>query len=116
MSTGLTSLLVMRNLGFKLFDTTEQCKSDAESARKAFDEKKLVLQNILYENGYYQKEINEARNYKSAVSDSEMELTTTDSFFQTTMPTTAAPARPARAHIAVIQRERRRLRPVFSAA
>ena len=84
MSTGLTSLLVMRNLGFNLFDTTEQCKSDAESARKAFDEKKLVLQNILYENGYYQKEINEARNYKSAVSDSEMELITTDSFFQTT--------------------------------
>lgn len=84
MTTGFTSLLVMRNLGFTLFDATEQCKSAAESARKAFDEKTLVLQNILYENGYYQKEINEARNYRSSVSDSEMELVPTDSFLQTT--------------------------------
>lgn len=82
-TTGLTQLLLMRNLGFKLFDTTEQCKLDAETARKAFDEKILVLQNLLYENGYYQNEINEARNYRSSVSDSDMELISTEQFFQT---------------------------------
>lgn len=86
LTKGLTSLLVIRNLGFKLFDVTEQCKADAESARRAFDEKTLVLQNMLYENGYYQKEINEARNYKSSVSDADMELIPVEEFFQTASP------------------------------
>ena len=83
---GYTALLLLRDLGYKIFDVTEQGKADAESAKKAFDEKTLVLQNMLYENGYYQKEIQEARNYRSTVSDSDMELIPVEQFLATAGP------------------------------
>lgn len=83
---GYTALLLLRDLGYKIFDVTEQGKADAESARKAFDEKTLVLQNMLYENGYYQKEIQEARNYRSTVSDSDVELIPIEEFLATAGP------------------------------
>ena len=81
---GLTSLLVIRDLGYKLFDVTETAKTDAAKAREAFDDKTLVLQNLLYESGYYQKEVQEARDYKSAVSDNDMELLSVEEFTQVT--------------------------------
>ena len=79
---GVTSLLVIRDLGYKLFDVTETAKADAAKAREAFDDKTLVLQNLLYESGYYQKEVQEARDYKSAVSDNDMELLSVEHFAQ----------------------------------
>ncbi|DBA72424.1 TPA: hypothetical protein ACH3X2_010455 [Trebouxia sp. C0005] len=80
---GLTSLLAMRDIGYKMFGVTEGVKADAAKARDAFDEKTLVLQNLLYESGYYQKEIQEARDYKSAVSNADMELMSVEKFQQT---------------------------------
>jgi len=80
---GLTSLLAMRDTGYKMFGVTEGVKADAAKARDAFDEKTLVLQNLLYESGYYQKEIQEARDYKSAVSNADMELMSVEEFKQT---------------------------------
>jgi len=80
---GLTSLLAMRDIGYKMFGVTEGVKADAAKARDAFDEKTLVLQNLLYESGYYQKEIQEARDYKSAVSNADMELMSVEEFQQT---------------------------------
>ena len=80
---GLTSLLAIRDVGYKMFDVTETAKANAAKARDAFDEKTLVLQNLLYESGYYQKEIQEARDYKSTVSDSELELMSVQEFMQT---------------------------------
>lgn len=77
---GLVSLLIIRNIGYNIFDVTEKAKTDAAKARNAFDEKTLVLQNLLYESGYYQKEIQEARDYKSAVSDADMELMSMEEF------------------------------------
>lgn len=73
-SKGLAALLFVRHLGFNMFDATERGKADTAKARHAFDEKTLVLQNVLYETGYYQKEIQEAADYKSKFSDSELEL------------------------------------------
>jgi hypothetical protein len=80
---GLTSLLAMRDIGYKMFGVTEGVKANAAKARDAFDEKTLVLQNLLYESGYYQKEIQEARDYKSAVSNADMELMSVEEFKQT---------------------------------
>ncbi|DBB05940.1 TPA: hypothetical protein ACH3X3_009935 [Trebouxia sp. C0006] len=80
---GLTSLLSMRDIGYKMFGVTEGVKADAAKARDAFDEKTLVLQNLLYESGYYQKETQEARDYKSAVSNADMELMSVEEFQQT---------------------------------
>lgn len=80
---GLTSLLAMRDIGYRMFGVTEGVKADAAKARDAFDEKTLVLQNLLYESGYYQKEIQEARDYKSAVSNADMELMSVEDFQQT---------------------------------
>lgn len=79
---GVTALLAIRDTGYKVFDVTEKAKADAARARDAFDEKTLVLQNLLYESGYYQKEIQEARDYKSAVSEVDMELVSTEEFMQ----------------------------------
>ena len=81
-TTGLTSLLGIRNFGYMMFDVTEKAKTDAARARNAFDEKTLVLQNLLYESGYYRKEIQEARDYKSAVSKSDLELMVYEDFMQ----------------------------------
>lgn len=81
-SKGLTALLFIRHLGFKMFEVTEKGKADAAKARDAFDERTLVLQNILYETGYYQKEIQEATDYRSKISDSEMELMSGEDFMQ----------------------------------
>ena len=81
-SKGLAALLFIRHLGFEMFEVTEKGKADAAKARDAFDEKTLVLQNILYETGYYQKEIQEATDYRSKISDSEMELMSSEDFMQ----------------------------------
>ena len=81
-SKGLAALLFVRHLGFSMFDATERGKADTAEARHAFDEKTLVLQNILYETGYYQKEIQEAADYKSKFSDSELELMSVEHFQQ----------------------------------
>ena len=81
-SKGLAALLFVRHLGFDMFDATERGKVDTAAARHAFDEKTLVLQNILYETGYYQKEIQEAADYKSTFSDSELELMSVERFHQ----------------------------------
>ncbi|DBA90218.1 TPA: hypothetical protein ACH3X1_003517 [Trebouxia sp. C0004] len=80
---GLTSLLAMRDIAYRMFGVTEGVKADAAKARDSFDEKTLVLQNLLYESGYYQKEIQEARDYKSAVSNADMELMSVEEFRQT---------------------------------
>ena len=79
---GLAALLFVRHLGFDMFDTTERGKADTAKARDAFDEKTLVLQNILYETGYYQKEIQEAADYRSKFRDSELELMPVEHFQQ----------------------------------
>ncbi|KAL3144500.1 hypothetical protein ABBQ32_004237 [Trebouxia sp. C0010 RCD-2024] len=81
-SKGLAALLFLRHLGFSMFETTETGKANTAKARHAFDEKTLVLQNILYERGYYQKEIQEAAEYKSRVSNSELELMSVEQFQQ----------------------------------
>ena len=81
-SKGLAALLYVRHLGFNMFDATEKGKEDTAKARHAFDEKTLVLQNILYETGYYQKEIQEAADYKSKFSESELELMPVEHFQQ----------------------------------
>ena len=81
-SKGLAALLFVRHLGFNMFDATERGKADTAKARHAFDEKTLVLQNILYETGYYQKEIQEAADYKSKFSESELELMPVEHFQQ----------------------------------
>lgn len=79
-SKGLAALLFVRHLGFDMFDATERGKVHTAAARHAFDEKTLVLQNILYETGYYQKEIQEAADYKSTFSDSDLELMPVEEF------------------------------------
>lgn len=81
-SKGLAALLFVRHLGFDMFDATERGKVHTAAARHAFDEKTLVLQNILYETGYYQKEIQEAADYKSTFSDSDLELMPVEEFRQ----------------------------------
>lgn len=81
-SKGLAALLFVRHLGFGMFDATEGGKVNTAKARHDFDEKTLVLQNILYETGYYQKEIQEAAEYKSKVSDSELEMMSVEHFQQ----------------------------------
>lgn len=81
-SKGLAALLFVRHLGFSMFEATETGKGNTAKARHAFDEKTLVLQNILYERGYYQKEIQEAAEYKSGVSNSELELMSVEHFQQ----------------------------------
>ena len=81
-SKGLAALLFIRHLGFDMFEVTDKAKADTATARTAFDDKTLVLQNLLYETGYYKKEIQEAADYRSKYSDSEMELMSSEHFLQ----------------------------------
>ena len=89
-TSGLASLLAIRDLGYKVFDASEKAKADAAKARDAFDDKTLVLQNLLYESGYYQKEIQEARDYKSAVKNVDMELMSAEEFLDLAEPEVTA--------------------------
>lgn len=84
---GAVKILELKEAHFGMCQATEELRESTTDAMNRLDESSLQLENLLYEKGHYEREIQACKSYKSAYTDEELELLSSEEYAERTTDT-----------------------------